>query len=194
MARSIRFLSAIMATLIAAIFLSSSSSSFTVTAFAPLGITTQFRTQSHSDTINHNNNHSSRSISISSSSSLHMSSVLDKPKANPGTSTGSPAVLDRPTIDKSKAKSPSKERKNTGSQAWEIRIYNDGKNTREFVARCLVQIVGHTEHTAYTVMMQAHQNGIAVVGRYVYEVAEMYYGALKKNGIVCDLVPVEEDK
>eukprot|EP00552_Chaetoceros_brevis_P004810 CAMPEP_0197735586 /NCGR_PEP_ID=MMETSP1435-20131217/860_1 /TAXON_ID=426625 /ORGANISM="Chaetoceros brevis, Strain CCMP164" /LENGTH=44 /DNA_ID= /DNA_START= /DNA_END= /DNA_ORIENTATION= len=42
-------------------------------------------------------------------------------------------------------------------------------------------------------MMQAHQNGIAVVGVFVYEVAEMYHGELKKNGIVCDLVPVEEE-
>ena len=131
---------------------------------------------------------------------MDMSTTLDKPTVNPGTgtgtSTGSPAVLDRPTIEKSKSKSksPEKERKHTGSEAWEVRIYNDGKNTREFVARCLVQIVGTSEHTAYTVMMQAHQNGIAVVGRYVYEVAEMYYGELKKNGIVCDLVPVEEDK
>ena len=128
---------------------------------------------------------------------MHMSTtVLDKPTVNPGTGTGSPAVLDRPTVEKSKSKSksPEKERKHTGSEAWEVRIYNDGKNTREFVARCLVQIVGHSEHTAYAVMMQAHQNGIAVVGRYVYEVAEMYYGELKKNGIVCDLVPVEEDK
>lgn len=188
MATSIRFISAIMATLLAAIFLSSSTSN-NVTAFAPLHLAKQSRSQSHARSM-----HNHHPLIHTSSSSLHMSTVLDKPKVNPGTSTGSPAVLDRPTVDKSKAKSPAKERKNTGSEAWEIRIYNDGKNTREFVARCLVQIVAHTEHTAYTVMMQAHQNGIAVVGRYVYEVAEMYYGALKKNGIVCDLVPVEEDK
>lgn len=115
-----------------------------------------------------------------------------------------PATLDRtstPTltppsvekVQKSKA-SPGKERKSTGPEAWEVRIYNDGKNTREFVARCLVQIVGHSELTAYQTMMQAHQNGIAVVGIYRYEIAEMYYGELTKNGIVCDLVPVEEEK
>ena len=75
-----------------------------------------------------------------------------------------------------------------------MRIYNDGKNTREFVARCLVQIVGHSELTAYQTMMQAHQNGIAVVGIYRYEIAEMYYSELTKNGIVCDLVPVDEEK
>lgn len=190
MSPSIRFLSTILLSLLAAIFLSTSSS-ITVTAFAPLNLSTQIRTPSQSYT--HDHAHAQAHGPLH----MHMSTtVLDKPTVNPGTSTGSPAVLDRPNVEKSnsKSKSPEKERKHTGSEAWEVRIYNDGKNTREFVARCLVQIVGHSEHTAYTVMMQAHQNGIAVVGRYVYEVAEMYYGALKKNGIVCDLVPVEEDK
>lgn len=184
----IRFLSTILLSLLAAIFLSSSSS-ISVTAFAPLNLSTQIRTPSQSYTNGHAHAHAHGPLHLH----MHMSTtVLDKPTVNPGTGTGSPAVLDRPTVEKSK--SPEKERKHTGSEAWEVRIYNDGKNTREFVARCLVQIVGHSEHTAYTVMMQAHQNGIAVVGRYVYEVAEMYYGELKKNGIVCDLVPVEEDK
>lgn len=110
-------------------------------------------------------------------------------------STSTP-TLAPPSVEKrQKSKStPSKQRKSTGSEAWEVRIYNDGKNTREFVARCLVQIVGHSEFTAYQTMMQAHQNGMAVVGIYRYEVAEMYYGELTKNGIVCDFVPVDEEK
>lgn len=119
-----------------------------------------------------------------------MPAVLDKPAVR----TGGPAVLDRPVIERTKEKAPVKETKRTGSEAWEVRIYNDGTNTREFVARCLVQITGLSEITAYQTMMQAHQNGVAVVGRYVYEIAEMYHNALKKNGIVCDLVPVDEEK
>merc|ERR1712113_1162731 len=119
-----------------------------------------------------------------------MSTVLDKP----GVRTGGPAILDRPAVEKKQERAPVKESKRTGSEAWEVRIYNDGMNTREFVARCLVQITGLSEITAYQTMMQAHQNGVAVVGRYVYEIAEMYHNALKKNGIVCDLVPVDEEK
>jgi ATP-dependent Clp protease adaptor protein ClpS len=107
---------------------------------------------------------------------------------------GGPAVLDRPEISrKAQTQDPAKERKDLGSEAWEVRIYNDGMNTREHVARALVQVTGMSEMGAYQTMMQAHQNGIAVVGRWVYEVAEMYHDALKKNGIVCDLVPVEEE-
>jgi ATP-dependent Clp protease adapter protein ClpS len=121
-----------------------------------------------------------------------MPSTLERPTVNPG--AAGPAVLDRPEVEKRQSKEPIKESKNTGSEAWEVRIYNDGKNTREFVARCLVQVTGLKEIEAYQTMMQAHQNGIAVVGRYNYERAEMYHDALKQNGIVCDLVPVEEEK
>lgn len=106
-----------------------------------------------------------------------------------------PAVLDRPEVlERTERKdAPVKERKGLGSEAWEVRIYNDGFNTREYVARSLVQVTGMSEIAAYQTMMQAHQNGIAVVGRWVYEIAEMYHDALKKNGIVCDIVPVDEE-
>lgn len=99
---------------------------------------------------------------------------------------GSPAVLDR---------SPDQvERKQAGSESWEVRIYNDSSNTREHVARSLVQVTGMSEISAYHTMMQAHQNGIAVVGRWAFELAEMYYERLQKNGIVCDIVPVDEEE
>lgn len=102
-----------------------------------------------------------------------------------------PAILDRP---QERVEEPTKQKKGMGSEAWEVRIYNDGLNTREHVARSLVQVTGMSESVAYQTMMQAHQNGIAVVGRWVYEVAEMYHDSLKDKGIVCDIVPVDEDK
>lgn len=102
-------------------------------------------------------------------------------------------MLDRPTVEKETTKTPAKERQSTGYEQWEVRIYNDGMNTREHVARCLVRVTGLSEIAAFETMMQAHRNGMAVVGRWVFERAEMYYDALKTNGIICDLVPVEED-
>ena len=105
-----------------------------------------------------------------------------------------PAVLERPVVvDKKRNAEPAKTKKRVGSEGWEVRIYNDGLNTREHVARCLVQVTGLTEIAAYQTMMQAHKHGMAVVGRWVYERAEMYRDALKKNGILCDMVPVDED-
>mmetsp|Transcript_13963 Transcript_13963/g.30543 ORF Transcript_13963/g.30543 Transcript_13963/m.30543 type:complete len:198 (-) Transcript_13963:449-1042(-) len=101
-----------------------------------------------------------------------------------------PSVVER---QRQRTDDPVRERHRQGNEAWEVRIYNDGLNTREHVARSLVQVTGMSEMTAYQTMMQAHQNGIAVVGRWPYEVAEMYHDALKKNGIICDLVPVDEE-
>jgi ATP-dependent Clp protease adaptor protein ClpS len=116
-------------------------------------------------------------------------SILERP---------APAVLDRPSKQQRRVEeseqAPAKQRKSMGNEAWEVRIYNDGLNTREHVARSLVQVTGMTEMTAYQTMMQAHQNGIAVVGRFLYEIAEMYHDELRKNGIVCDLVPVDEER
>ena len=110
--------------------------------------------------------------------------------------TKGPAVLEPETETGTPRKGTDKteKRERSGNEAWEVRIYNDGLNTREHVARSLVQITGLSEITAYNTMMQAHQNGMAVVGTWVYEVAEMYHDALRKQGIVCDLVPVDGDK
>ena len=119
-----------------------------------------------------------------------MPATLERPPAAPA----GPAILDRPEVEqKEKVDEPTKQRKRQGGEAWEVRIYNDGVNTREHVARSLVQVTGMSEISAYQTMMQAHQHGLAVVGRWCFEVAEMYHDALRKNGIVCDIVPVDEE-
>ena len=108
--------------------------------------------------------------------------------------TGGPAVLDRPVAERKQTKEPTKEKNNSGGSGWEVRIFNDGTNTREHVARTLVQTTGLSEVAAYQAMMQAHQDGMSAVGTWIYEKAEMYRDALMKNGIVCDMVPVEGDR
>jgi len=42
-------------------------------------------------------------------------------------------------------------------------------------------------------MMQAHKNGVAAVGAYAYEKAETYYEELKTNGIMSDMVPLDDE-
>ena len=76
---------------------------------------------------------------------------------------------------------------------WAVRLFNDPMNKREFVAMCLSKIVGLSDGQSYQVMMQAHQNGVAIVGRYDYERAELYRDKLVDQGLVCDMIPVEED-
>ena len=101
----------------------------------------------------------------------------------------SPAIQERGSSEKV----PAKQRNQEGGEAWEVRIYNDGTNTREHVARALVQITGMAEMTAYQTMMTAHQNGIASVGMFCFEIAEMYNEGLRKEGIVSDIIPVDDE-
>ena len=108
--------------------------------------------------------------------------------------TGGPALLGRPVIGKEQEDRVTEKKRNVGESGWEVRIHNDGMNTREHVATSLVEVANLSEVAAYQTMMLAHQNGVAVVGRWVYERAEMYIDALRQNGLVCDMVPVAEDK
>jgi|Transcript_9647 ATP-dependent Clp protease adapter protein ClpS len=126
------------------------------------------------------------------SSALQMAgpATIEREKTVKRTGTG-PAVLDRPSVDK--VQTPAKDRNQEGGETWEVRIYNDGMNTREHVARSLVQITGMAEMTAYQTMMMAHQNGIASVGLFCFEIAEMYNEGLRKEGIVSDIIPVDEE-
>lgn len=127
---------------------------------------------------------------ISSSNTYRNTVVMMSATVDRAPTSGGPAVLDRPVIEKEKKSESVKQNKSADDSGWEVRIYNDGNNTREFVSRCLVQVTGLSEMGAYQTMMQAHQHGMAVVGIWIYERAEMYRDALRNNGILCDMVPV----
>lgn len=79
-------------------------------------------------------------------------------------------------------------------RGWLVRLYNDPMNKREFVARCLMEIVGLDDGAAYTVMMKAHQLGISVVGNYPREMAEMYKMRLSEEGLLIDMVPADDEE
>ena len=103
-----------------------------------------------------------------------------------------PATLDKPATKKSPSKSSEKQRSNAKDKGWEIRLYNDPFNKREFVARCLMTITGLSDGAAFQVMMKAHQNGMAVVGQYHLERAEGYLVSLRNEGLMVDMVPVDD--
>ena len=65
---------------------------------------------------------------------------------------GGPAVIakDEQTTEKSEQ---------VGNDGWEIRLFNDPFNKREFVARCLSTICGKSDSESYQIMMQAHNDG-----------------------------------
>jgi ATP-dependent Clp protease adapter protein ClpS len=107
-----------------------------------------------------------------------------------------PAVLDRPeTIEDVDVDKDNKTEKDEqfSSAGWEIRLFNDPVNKREFVAMCLSTICGKSDTESYQIMMAAHKNGMGVVGLYMFEVAELYYGSLRENGLSVDMVQVDDE-
>jgi ATP-dependent Clp protease adapter protein ClpS len=60
--------------------------------------------------------------------------------------------------------------------------------SREFVARVLVQTIPELQQAdAYVVMQKAHKQGMAVVGVWVFEIAEAYCASLKSGGLICSV-------
>jgi hypothetical protein len=82
-----------------------------------------------------------------SSSTFLSSTVVDKP-ATAGEKTIQ--ILKDDVVE---------EEKKYGGEGWEIRLWNDPFNKREFVARCLSTICGKSDTESYQIMMQAHNNG-----------------------------------
>jgi len=106
-----------------------------------------------------------------------------------------PATLEpTKTEEKKKTEEPVKDDQKQGSEGWEVRLFNDPMNKREYVARCLTEIVGLSDGMAYQVMMQAHQLGLAAIIRCHQERAELYRDSLVENGLVVDMVPVADDE
>lgn len=59
---------------------------------------------------------------------------------------------------------------------------------REYVARVLVQYIPEMDQAgAYVVMQKAHKAGMAVVGVWVFEIAEAYCDGLKTNGLIASV-------
>jgi ATP-dependent Clp protease adapter protein ClpS len=82
---------------------------------------------------------------------------------------------------------------NAREPLWLVRLYNDPMNKREFVARCLVEICGLDDGAAFSVMMNAHQNGLSVICKVGKEVAEMYKQRLQYEGLFVDMIPAEDE-
>lgn len=103
----------------------------------------------------------------------------------------SPPVTKSVELIKKKMFKDQEEKK--GGDGWEIQLFNDPFNHRTFVAKCLTEICGKSDPESYQIMMQAHRNGMGVVGRYHLEIAELYYNSLKAEGLQVQLVEVDDE-
>ena len=57
-----------------------------------------------------------------------------------------------------------------------------------------MEICGLDDGAAYNVMMKAHQQGIAVVGNYHFELAELYKTRLSNEGLFIDMIPADDEE
>lgn len=103
----------------------------------------------------------------------------------------SPPVTKSVELIKKKMRSDQEEKK--GGDGWEIQLFNDPFNHRTFVAKCLSEICGKSDPESYQIMMQAHKNGMGVIGRYHLEIAELYFNSLKAEGLTVQLVEVDDE-
>lgn len=113
--------------------------------------------------------------------------------ATSSSSTGAPAVLDKPTTKTPKKTSENVSSSKTPSNGWAVRLYNDPMNKREFVARCLSEICGLDDGAAFQIMMSAHQNGKSVIGNYAFEMAEFYRASLAGEGLTVDMISLDDE-
>mmetsp|Transcript_16742 Transcript_16742/g.34502 ORF Transcript_16742/g.34502 Transcript_16742/m.34502 type:complete len:188 (-) Transcript_16742:191-754(-) len=94
------------------------------------------------------------------------------------------------TIGKSNSNKAESDQNNKNDE-WELWIYNDNTNSRESVARVLVQVAGRSELEAFHTMNEAHTIGIALVDSHLrFEIAEAYHEGLRKHGILSEIAPL----
>jgi len=70
---------------------------------------------------------------------------------------------------------------------WDLGLLQDGRNRREYTARCLCQVIqGLSESDAYEAIGQADNCGVTLIGEFHSELAEHYAAELSKLDIaVC---------
>ncbi len=55
---------------------------------------------------------------------------------------------------------------------WHVLLLNDDFTPMDFVVDILVHIFNHTEETASIIMLKVHNEGKAIAGTYIWEIAE----------------------
>lgn len=75
---------------------------------------------------------------------------------------------------------------------YKVLLHNDDFNPMEYVVRVLLETVSSlTQPQAVSIMMEAHQNGIALVITCAQEHAEFYSETLNNHGLMSTIEPDE---
>ena len=74
---------------------------------------------------------------------------------------------------------------------YRVLLHNDDFNPMEYVVAVLLKTVPMSEPQAVSIMMEAHQNGLALVITCAFEHAEFYCEGLKTHGLTSTIEPAE---
>ncbi|MGK7927449.1 MAG: ATP-dependent Clp protease adapter ClpS [Spirulina sp.] len=75
---------------------------------------------------------------------------------------------------------------------YRVLLHNDDFNSMEYVVQTLMKTVGGlTQPQAVSIMMEAHNNGVALVITCALEPAEFYCETLKNHGLTSTIEPDE---
>lgn len=80
------------------------------------------------------------------------------------------------------------------AEVWELGLLRDEtfENSQEYIARCLVNLVGLTELDVYEIVRQTLHVGVCLIEDFPLEIAEFYQEELAKLGIRSEIVPIKE--
>jgi ATP-dependent Clp protease adapter protein ClpS len=118
------------------------------------------------------------------------SSVLEKPRIK-DLSRG-PAKTNKDRRNRKDHPDDENKKKRKNNEKWRLLIYDDKVNTRDRVARVLVEVTGSSEVEAFRITNEAHDTGVAVVGTsFPLEIAEAYNERLRREGITSEIRLVE---
>ncbi len=88
---------------------------------------------------------------------------------------------------------PKGDKQNEKGKKYKLLLFNDNVNRREYVARVLVQQIPEVNQAdAYLIMQKAHKQGMAVVGIWVFEMAEAYCEGLKAGGLIASVTEADD--
>jgi len=110
---------------------------------------------------------------------------LPTPGTGPGRGAGAGVLEKEPMQKKDPLAIGDEASRNDGM--FQVLLFNDEVNTREYVARCLVVVCGLAEGDAFSIMHKAHREGWAIIGIWGSEVAEMYTKMLQSKGLSVDM-------
>ncbi len=73
---------------------------------------------------------------------------------------------------------------------YRVLLHNDDFNTMEYVVQSLLEVVNVlTQPQAVEIMLEAHNNGVALVTTCVLEHAEFYCNGLRSKGLTSTIEP-----